>query len=55
MTHAGDLRQLGIRGRYAYALACVEVLCRAWAVTDPYVLDEVAAHWLALEAQFACT
>jgi hypothetical protein len=54
MVHDSDLRRLSMRGRYAYALACVERLCSAWSVADPYVLGEVAAHWEALEAKWAC-
>ncbi len=54
MVHDSDLRLLSMRGRYAYALACAERLCTEWAVADPYILGEVAAHWQALDAKWAC-
>lgn len=54
MVHAGDLQHLSIRGRYAFGLACVEALCEAWAVDDPFVLDEIDAHWQAGEIRLAC-
>jgi hypothetical protein len=41
-------------GRYAYALACVERMRDAWAVTDPFLCSEVEAHWQALEAKWPC-
>lgn len=54
MIQASDLRPLSMRGRYAYALACVESLCTAWSVTDPHILGVVADHWQALEVKWAC-
>jgi hypothetical protein len=54
MVHAIDLRPLSLRGRYAFALACIEHLCAAWAVDDPLVTAEVEAHWGALDARMAC-
>jgi hypothetical protein len=54
MVHARDLHHLSIRGRYAFGLACVEALCAAWAVDDPFVSDEIDAHWQAAEIRLAC-
>jgi hypothetical protein len=54
MVQAGDLRHLSITGRYAFGLACVEALCVAWGVDDPFVLGEIDAHWGAAEVRLAC-
>ena len=54
MVQASDLRHLSLIGRYAFALACVEAVCAAWAVDDPFVLGEIDAHWEAAEMRFAC-
>src|SRR5437763_741894 len=54
MVHASDLRPLSVRGRYAYALACVERLCEAWEIDDPFIRDEVEAHWNVLDARLGC-
>jgi hypothetical protein len=54
MVQDSDLRLLSKNGRYAYALACIERLCGAWGVDDPFVQGEVAAHWRALEAKWPC-
>jgi hypothetical protein len=54
MVHASDLRPLSITGRYAYALACIEQLCDAWDITDPFVWAEIDAHWQATEIKVAC-
>lgn len=54
MVQAGDLRHLSITGRYAFGLACVEALCAAWGVDDPFVLGEIDAHWGAAEIRLAC-
>jgi hypothetical protein len=54
MVHASDLRSLSITGRYAYALACVERLCRAWNVDGAFVLAEIDAHWQLTEMKLGC-
>jgi hypothetical protein len=54
MVHASDLRHLSITGRYAYALACIENLCAAWDIDEPFVLEEVNEHWQATEIPLAC-
>jgi hypothetical protein len=54
MIRASDLRPLSITGRYAYALTCVERLCAAWNIGDPYVRAEIDAHWQATEIKLAC-
>jgi hypothetical protein len=54
MVQAGDLRHLSITGRYAFGLACVEALCEAWAVDDPFVRGEIDAQWGAAEIRLAC-
>jgi hypothetical protein len=54
MIHASDLGHLSLRGRYAYALACVEALSAAWGVDDPYILAEIDAHWQAAEVELVC-
>jgi len=40
-----DFERLNIIGRYAYALTCVEQLCRAWGVIDPFVWELIDVHW----------
>ncbi len=52
--HDSDLRPLSKNGRYAYALACVERLCDAWGLADPFVRGTVAAQWQAMEAEWPC-
>ena len=54
MFQASDLRHLSLTGRFAYALACIDALCAAWAVDDPFVLAEIDAHWGAAEMSLAC-
>jgi hypothetical protein len=54
MVHASDLCHLSITGRYAFALACLEQLCAAWRVDDPFVLGEIDAHWQATEIPKVC-
>lgn len=44
--HASDLEPLNIFERYAFTLACIERLCRAWEVMDePFVAEMITAHW----------
>jgi hypothetical protein len=54
VVHASDLAHLSLRGRYAFALACVEALCSAWEVDDPYIQGEIDAHWQAAQVELVC-
>ena len=54
VVHASDLRSLSVRGRYAYGLACVERLCGAWGIDDPFVRGEIDAHWGVLDIRLGC-
>jgi hypothetical protein len=54
VLHASDLRPLSVRGRYAYARACVERLCEEWGIDDPFIRGQADARWGALDVRQAC-
>jgi hypothetical protein len=45
MIQAHDLEPLSIIGRYAFSLSCIEQLCQAWDIHDPFVWDMIDTHW----------
>jgi hypothetical protein len=48
--HAHDLEPLNVRGRYAFALTCIERLCNHWGATDPFISELIDVHWTLVAA-----
>ncbi len=54
MAHASTFRELSIRGRYAFALVCVQRLCDSFGLGDGFVRQEIEAHWDMLAERYGC-